>query len=662
MYRAQKVRSFHRDGWCLSFQHPLKQGRRVKRWMNTRDDQEMDRLVQEMNALLLEKEDWMPQARVRVAARYDARVVSAFYDDVFVSSPSVVQDEYVSLPARESYRRVAFAGEKGAGKTALIRRMLSLTQDERFPATAVVNPFRPCVQYVTSHQPEFEVVLTFKQRARVQRDVEKLIAEAAYEYASGGTDQELIYTLFHRLDASLSYVLGSLPVTLPYTGQTLPGKTSIHGALLEDVEQIQTEALTIAEALGKQELETQFFDKWNERMECHQIVETLMNRIESMLFLVKAGTWTFTDDDWPLAWSHKAQDRSALFHTIERLTTYQREKYEGTLTPFIESVRVKGPFQQELSLVMEEIQEHDFSLTNIEALRQCDVIVFVQDMSEPLSASLVKQLLVNGQGNKLMLCLTHEDRLYGGTKSQRTSYMMDHVKEMLTEIERDLGCYAKQIVERSLTQNGIYVFRNLHSAIEDPHTTALCHTFIQALKHERNHDEEPATPLYVNMMVPLAIDRGIASFYEKWNKQTWHWRELQALCFAMSMPEKEAKGNPATVFCADMQTHVYTLFFTQPSGWSRPHVTQQAKEQAIERIMTRFSQKLQAYAEGRLHRRNEWKQAYEEKSIAEREKRVQHLLHEAFPQPTDTNYPAFLKDIYSLVKQTVEEEEGVLLS
>ncbi|WP_162595832.1 AAA family ATPase [Bacillus sp. CGMCC 1.16541] len=656
MVQVKKVKSVHREGWCLAFSHPVKG--HVKRWMNTNDEQEIERLALEMTELLRDEEAGVIQARPRINARYDSRVVEAFYEDIFTSSPAVVRDEYVSLPPINQRQHVLIVGEKGAGKTSLIRRLLHLKQEEKFPSTATVNPFRPSVEYVCTTQPTYEVVVVFEQRKHVKAKLNTQLAHAAYEYAAGGTDQELLYALFHELHTSLSYVCGTLAVTLPYTNQSLPGRTSIPNKLLELVETIQTEALRLKESLTEQEWKSCFFDAWREQPTCQQLLEEVMTQIEEMMVLVQTGTWTFTDDDWPLAWTFQTEKKIECFSYLERFTTHVKDKYEGLLSPFVESIRLKGAFIDQVEDLV--ISEHSSKEVTLQELKQSDKVVVVHDMTTTLPCELIETLVIHGQAHKLLFCFTHEDKLYGGTKSQRASYVTARLKEVFTFIEQNLGSHAKDTAERSVSQNGVFVFKSLHSYVDDPHTIALCGMLLEAIQQPRVALEEDVTPLYINMMIPLAVDRGVTDFYKCWDETSLDQHTLAHLCQTMSQPHAQCEVGKA--FCRSMQKHVYTLFFAQPSGWSRPDVTQDRKEAALERLTERFCEKIQTYADEQLHHPKQWRKACAASSHAERVKLVQSFIREALPTPTDDTYPQLLKRVYRLVKETVEEEEGILLS
>lgn len=67
------------------FRHPLyrdmrNRSIRVRKGLATRDENEADRLVSQMNRLLLDESYWTKSARQRASEEFDPRVVAIFYD------------------------------------------------------------------------------------------------------------------------------------------------------------------------------------------------------------------------------------------------------------------------------------------------------------------------------------------------------------------------------------------------------------------------------------------------------------------------------------------------------------------------------------------------------------------------------------------------------
>ena len=111
-------------------------------WSRTRDEAEATDLVAELNELLGEPRYHDPGARSEAAARFDARVVTIFFDGM-VAEPldfESFREESIPLPPRgepDGYRHALMLGTTGAGKTTLVRQIIGTDPDtERFPSTS----------------------------------------------------------------------------------------------------------------------------------------------------------------------------------------------------------------------------------------------------------------------------------------------------------------------------------------------------------------------------------------------------------------------------------------------------------------------------------------------------------------------------------------------
>ena len=133
-YTASKRRDPGREKFSVIFRHPVRldtsgrPGRRVSRGLGTADSVEADRLVAELNDLLSSEEFWTYAARGTAAGRFDARVVSIFFEGLDPSarqSSAVLREAAIRLPGLDDgYRRVLLLGTTGAGKTTVVRQIL----------------------------------------------------------------------------------------------------------------------------------------------------------------------------------------------------------------------------------------------------------------------------------------------------------------------------------------------------------------------------------------------------------------------------------------------------------------------------------------------------------------------------------------------------------
>ena len=141
IYTATKTRS-GRPGWSVIFRHPLrrdtrgKPGLKIRRGLNTTDNREADRLVEQLKTLLTDRKWWSADRRGEAEREFAQPIVSAFFDGIEIGrlDTSHLRETHIHLPGRdEGYARALLAGTTGAGKTTLLRHMIGSSHEhDRF--------------------------------------------------------------------------------------------------------------------------------------------------------------------------------------------------------------------------------------------------------------------------------------------------------------------------------------------------------------------------------------------------------------------------------------------------------------------------------------------------------------------------------------------------
>src|SRR5262245_8803374 len=85
-YRASLSKG--KSGWCVIFRHPMcksadgRQQLRVRRGLGTRVDAEATALIDQLNQILADPNYWNQLAKERADAKFEPRIVAAFYDHI----------------------------------------------------------------------------------------------------------------------------------------------------------------------------------------------------------------------------------------------------------------------------------------------------------------------------------------------------------------------------------------------------------------------------------------------------------------------------------------------------------------------------------------------------------------------------------------------------
>ena len=187
-FKASLSQSQGRRAWCIIFRHPLRHnsqghvGLRVRRGLGTTDRAEAERLKDQMNELLSDKELWNPAAQERAKSIYDSHGDrSAFYDNLTPIEQDFwgVRECIIPLSALDNdYTRVLLIGTTGAGKTTLVRQLLGTDpRIERFPSTSAAKTTISDLEIVLAEGP-YRAVVSFLPKDWAQAYIEECVAAA----------------------------------------------------------------------------------------------------------------------------------------------------------------------------------------------------------------------------------------------------------------------------------------------------------------------------------------------------------------------------------------------------------------------------------------------------------------------------------------------------
>lgn len=404
-YRATLSKSQEREGWSIIFRHPLKvdtttgkPGRRVRRGLSTREVTEAQALVAEMNELLGDETYWSPAARATAIHRFSAKIVDIFYDDLLAPAADFrgIRDGIIELPSSGTtpYRRVAFVGTTGSGKTTLVRQLLGTDpKRERFPSTSTAKTTVAETELVITDAPPYQAVVTFMSRDTVADYVQQSLSAAALSAYHGDTNEDVLdralnhvsqrFRLSHILgsgrtvvgddndvddddfddedfddEGQLAQPAGALDVASDEYRAALSATDALLAKIaptLRDISKRHSDAIRHefdAELHGPEDervLEEMFEDDLDFRLaedeEFHELVDEIFEQIELRFQWITTGRFSRNRQGWPISWSWDCDDRAQFLPTILRFSS-NHAKYFGTLlTPIVNGIRVAGPFK-----------------------------------------------------------------------------------------------------------------------------------------------------------------------------------------------------------------------------------------------------------------------------------------------------------------------------
>lgn len=649
---VKKSRSQNGKSWCVTFEHPFhkaaggKKGQPVRMGLNTKDEEEAEKLRKQLHDLVADENFWTPKAKMKAKTLFDERVVAAVYGQREEPSFEGVRDSCLPFQSEEGYANIQLIGERGTGKTVLLRQLLGLNgETEPFPAAGYSDSVRYEAEWLLADQEGYEAVVTFVPFMKVKAYVEEALVQAAMAYALESSEQKMIDALMGK-EGMLRSLIGFLPSSVSRLYGWIPSSyEKIHlrrwapyiKALQTEAARVRQELLSKPDAAVEQEA---FKEAWERDARCVQLAAVLAEEVERNFSMLEEGNIIYHEDDWPLCWRFKTKDRAYFLQVLHQLFGDDPAFDGKQLSSLVEGMRLKGPFRPlshegavpKLMITERRITGGHLSALQIEKITAADAAVLVEKGGALSPCSLWHEMVVTGQTEKLSIVFTDVDDISGNrlrTYEERCEHLLRSLNERIETIGDTWGEQAARMLTRVCRQNGLHII----GRSADLQTVQSLHKLTQALeKSTIPKGESRVHPIYVSIAVSLAIHEGAKKFRAQIQQQ-----EEMAETFASCMGEA-----------------LYRFFIKDPSGWSLSEASHAEKDRTIERICFFLHQDLLAYAEEELC-------AAIEKETGQ--KSWQEMLAALIPfeQEAFIREP-FLRDIYGIVKGCIERAGGVLIS
>jgi energy-coupling factor transporter ATP-binding protein EcfA2 len=581
-YRASLSRNQNREAWSIIFRHPIRKdkatgraGLRVRQGLGTKDREEAERLVGQMNEILADPTFWQLSAQVQAQARFDERIVEIFYYKLLPEPTDFfsVRDSVIPLPPSDSeYRRILLVGTTGSGKTTLARQLLGTDPSkERFPSTSTGKTTVAEMELILAPGP-YKGIVTFMPHDQVLDYIQDCISAAALAAYRQEADPELVRHLLNHVSQRfrLGYVFGNGPYSASLsdfddedgedeesldTAEELSeldlSATNEHIAdwvnRLREITRRLSEGLReelkpgkgderVFEELFEEELDSRLRDD----EDCQQILDEMMDEIEKRFELLNTGCVQKNKQGWPELWKWETEDRSLFLKTIAGFSS-NHAKYFGTLlSPLVNGIRVCGPFrpawledQPRFVILDGEGLGHtpdssaSIPTTLTRRVDDSDVVLLVDNAAQPMQAApvvLMKSLAAAGKTSKLMICFTHMD-LVKGDNIPNFSLKKQHVlasgENVLTSIGEELGRFAERALRHSMQRGCFFVGsidRTLATSSKvDQRSIDQLLQLMTAVSAVRELPELVATrPVYDRVNLVLAVKNATEKFHDDW--------------------------------------------------------------------------------------------------------------------------------------------------
>ena len=443
-YTARLVTNPGRPGFLVEYRHPgvpdrQGYGRKVTRGLKTRDPNDAEEILTDLNKILADKNLHELGARKLAAARLHAKAVEVFYD-VYAREDAGAKRRERVIPLETSDRAapiIALVGNTSVGKTTLLRHIIGTDPvTERFPATSgnrtTLFPFEVVVE-----DGKFRAAVSFRSETETEQALQQMVLKAVMKALSQASDDIIIRELFEPTEDGLrlKYLLG-----VPKIGGRNPVDQLAQQWLLRVRQVAEAASATVASILqdgtdasqdSASAIRELIEDEAEESEGLAEIVSLMIEELRDCSEILAPGNINRTATGWPTAWKFEASasERERFIKEVKRFTGNAREEFGKLLTPLVNGVRVAGPFfagtggRHPLVLcdtvgfghyadTTSDLHEEYTALCD-----RADCILVVESAKTSFSSSSLHQVLeaaaTTGHVKKLAVAFTHMDALAG---------------------------------------------------------------------------------------------------------------------------------------------------------------------------------------------------------------------------------------------------------
>lgn len=742
-----------RQSWCIIFRHPVclgpdgKQKLRVRRGLGTSQMDQAQVLVNQLNQILADPALWNLASREAASQNFDQRIVGAFYDPMLPSTydPWTIRDEVIPLPggqgSSDGYARVLFVGTTGGGKTTIVRQLLGTDPEaERFPSISAAKTTISDIELILQDGP-LRAVVTFIPRDRIRQYIAECVLAAVITKLEGAPERDVTRRFLEHSEMRfrLSYILGN-PVLLQSSGmeeveneddgtgedsteqcelnerekEDLLSSLTTYFASIDQLEEKSREGMektamemgikmSQASREDRDVLQELVEDQLISLEEFHQLVDTILDDVETRFGFLSNGEITRGRDGWPIKWTYQDSDRSNFIRLVNRFSSNYAPNFGRLLTPLVDGIRVAGPFKPEWhngvlpKLVLMDGQGIGHTADSTSSLstsitsrfRMADTIVLVDNAAQPMQAgtcAVLQSLVISGHESKLILAFTHFDDVKGDNL-RGTATKKDHVissfDNAVHAIGKNFGREAESAL-RNLIPERLIFLANIQKRL--PESAKFSLSEFQRLLEVIQSSIIPAgpaeyKPVYDIANLVLAIQKATQEFHDRWKGilgmgsvsgvRPEHWAKVKALTRRLGIFKTDQYDvlMPVADLILLLQIHV-SQFLLNPLSWTPSVPPQDSADriESVDAIKKEVFTRLHDLSRRRVldERLREWVVAYEHRGIGStrvRAREVVMIYEVAAPIPNEMPAPdanKFLFELRELIADSVRTAGGQL--
>lgn len=506
-YRASLSKG--RTGWCVIFRHPVckspngRQQLRVRRGLGTRDETEAEMLVGQLNEILADPNYWNPTSKEKAEAKFEPRIVAAFYDHISPEKYDAWSDREAAIPLPtkdDGYAVVQLVGTTGAGKTTVVRQLIGTDpKQERFPSISAAKTTTCDLELVIA-DGDYRAAVSFIPRDQVRQYIMECATAAVSAHLESNPNEVARRFMEHSEQRfRLGYILGHITPTSSKTEEledddeeeSIVEEAEVNSEDQKRYAERLQEFLTwiesiafrlkaaIAEAAKDFKIDltrasSQDRDVLQELVEeqllhdddFHSLVDEILDEVEARFEYVQTGSLDRGRDGWPRRWTFESDDRESFIRSVNRFSSNYAPTFGQLLTPLVEGIRIAGPFSPNWHegdtprIVLLDGQgightadsTSSISTAVTKRFQIADVILLADNAAQPMQAApvaVLRTLVSSGHEAKLGILFTHFDEVKGDNL-RGSGAKKDHVIGSFYNAVHAIGKTAGRDAEQSL--------------------------------------------------------------------------------------------------------------------------------------------------------------------------------------------------------------------
>jgi hypothetical protein len=710
-YTARLVTNPGRPGFLVEYRHPgipdrHGYGRKVTRGLKTRDVNDAEKILSDLNKILADKSLHELGARKIAAARLHTKAVEVFYE-VYSREDEGTRRREKLIPLEASDRTapvVALVGNTSVGKTTLLRHLIGTDPvSERFPATSgnrtTLFPFEVVVE-----DGKFRAAVSFRSETETEQALQQMVLRAVMKALNQASDEVIIRELFEPTEDGLrlKYLLGvprlggqdqldllAQQWVLDIKKIAEFAASQVTSVFQDGLDPSQENASVLRELIEDEAEESDILSDF-----VTMLVEELRDRSEVDV----PGNISRTATGWPTAWKFEASasEREKFIKEIKRFTGNAREEFGKLLTPLVNGVRVAGPFfastggRRPLVLcdtvgfghyadTASDLHEEYTALCD-----RADCILVVESAKTAFSSNSLHQVLeaaaTTGHVKKLAVAFTHMDSLAGDDVIDDDESQEKALLGLRSAVDEHV---AKKLSRESARQLMNHLTENLFffSYLNVPNDTRSKEELIRISKHfstvkPQVPSDAPFPEYDFKFFVPFVI-AAIENFRTRWSAllgvqshsviDPLSWQAVKAVARRNAQNLNDNYPHrPVTALHAVLRQEL-AKFLDEPLGWPGHAPSEEEKQSVINLIKAELARPLLRLCARTLRTvpQTQWITAWEFRgpnSTIRRRSSIETLFSQHLPYFRLDNAIAlaFINDVEALVKEAISDAKDKL--